>query len=137
MKPPLLIVDDEKNVLLAMQDYFAAHGYDADCARDKQEAERLLTTRSYAVLITDLRLTGSDDAEGLDIARFALERQPAPRCILLTAHGSREIETLAYRYGIDVCLFKPQPLNHIAEIVSLLLQKPTETAALHIAPLSV
>jgi DNA-binding response OmpR family regulator len=51
----MLIVDDERVILGAMQEYFAAHGYKVDCARDKREAETLLAERTYLVLITDLR----------------------------------------------------------------------------------
>lgn len=65
-----------------MQDYFAAFGFDADCARDNQAAVKLLAQHSYAVLITDLRLTSSDDTHGLDIVRYAIERHSSMRFIL-------------------------------------------------------
>ncbi|MGI8738232.1 MAG: response regulator [Gammaproteobacteria bacterium] len=56
MKPTILLVDDERAILFAIREYFAAYGFEVDCARDKQEALNLLAERSYAVLITDLRL---------------------------------------------------------------------------------
>jgi DNA-binding NtrC family response regulator len=108
-----------------MQYYFATIGYEADCARNTQEAQALLSEGAYAVLITDLRLTGSDDTDGLGIARFALQRYPSLRSILLTAYGTPEIEKLARDSGISVCLSKPRPLDEIMEIVSELLEGPS------------
>lgn len=119
----ILIVDDERAILFAMQEFFASYGYKVDCARNKQEAEALLTERAYAALITDLRLTGSDDIDGLDIARFALQRYPSLRSILLTAYGTPEIERLARDRGISVCLSKPRPLDELVETVSKLLEE--------------
>jgi DNA-binding NtrC family response regulator len=123
MQPRMLIVDDERTILLAMQDYFAACGYEVDCARDKQQAKALLAAGTYAVLITDLRLTGCDDTEGLDIVRHALARFPSICSILLTAYGTPDIVKAALDYGINVCLSKPRPLDEIAQTVSKLLQK--------------
>nr|MBA3732545.1 response regulator [Gammaproteobacteria bacterium] len=94
--------------------------------RDRQEAETLLIEQSYAVLITDLRLTGSEDTDGLDIVRFALERHTSTRSILLTAYGTPEIERMASALGVSVCLSKPRPLDEILETVVELLE---ETAA--------
>ncbi|MBA2491246.1 MAG: response regulator [Gammaproteobacteria bacterium] len=126
MATKILIVDDERAILFAMREYFAAYGFDVDCARDRQEAETLLIEQSYAVLITDLRLTGSEDTDGLDIVRFALERHTSTRSILLTAYGTPEIERMASALGVSVCLSKPRPLDEILETVVELLE---ETAA--------
>ncbi|MGH8501397.1 MAG: response regulator [Gammaproteobacteria bacterium] len=117
----MLIVDDEKAILFAMGDYFEVRGYEVDCARDRTEAERLLAERGYAALITDLRLTGSDDVDGLHIAAYALERQPSLCIILLTAYGTPEIRKSAHAQGVIACLSKPSPLDQIADTVSKLL----------------
>lgn len=124
MNPRLLIVDDEEAILFAMREYFSASGYDVDCARDHDEARRRLDEQSYAALITDLRLTGSDDTEGLNIASYALARQPSLRAILLTAHGSPEVTKSAHARGVNACLSKPSPLDDIAATVSRLLGSP-------------
>lgn len=123
MRNRLLVVDDERAIQFAMREYFAAYGYDVDCALDKHEAEALLKERTYAVLITDLRLSGAGDTDGLDIAARAREHNPAIRCILLTAYGTPEIERSARAIGIDVCLSKPQPLDEIVEAVTRLVEE--------------
>lgn len=121
MKRRLLLVDDNRAILFAMQDYFTIAGYRVDCAYGQEEAILLLSRYAYTALITDLRLTGSGSTEGLNIARYALERHPSIGTILLTAHASPEIRTAAYECGIDICLGKPTPLDEIGERVSDLL----------------
>ncbi|HWM94462.1 MAG TPA: response regulator [Thermoanaerobaculia bacterium] len=118
MKPRLLIVDDEDAILAAIRDYFEPRGYDVDCARELEEAEALLSHIRYALMIADLRLTGVHGNEGLELVRFARERSPWTRTIVLTGYGSTEIEMEAIGRGVDAFLQKPQPLSELAAIAA-------------------
>ncbi len=129
MQPKILVVDDEKAIRFAVQEYLTGCGYEVDAARDQNEAEALLTRHAYSVLISDLRLTGSDDTQGLDIAASALNRQPALRCILLTAYGTPDIERRAYGQGVHLCMSKPKPLDEVAAAVSQMLGAPTSASS--------
>ena len=119
--PRILIVDDEEPILFAMREYFAAHGFSVDCARETAEAESLLAHNDYGVAILDLRLSGTPGAEGLDLVASVRAISPATRIILLTAYGSREIEAEARRLGADAFLHKPKPLAEVAQIASGLM----------------
>ena len=122
----LLIVDDEESILLAMGEYFRSRGFQTDCAREREEAEALLARRPYEVVIADLRLSWLEMTAGLDLVSLVRQRYPRTRCILLTAHGSAELEQEAMLRGADRFLRKPQPLDRIALIVQeLLLQSGT------------
>lgn len=118
MMPRLLVVDDEESILLAIRDYFEPLGYEVDCARELEEAEALLSHIRYTLLIADLRLTGVQGNEGLELIRFARERSPWTRTIVLTGYGSTEIETEAIGRGVDAFLQKPQPLAALAAIAA-------------------
>lgn len=120
----ILIVDDEETILFAMADYFSANGYCVDCAQTQREAEQKLESAAYSVAITDLRLTRDDGAEGLSIAGRIQEHYPDTRCIILTAHGTPEIETAARRRGVDAFLRKPVALSEIARLVSAAAGSP-------------
>ncbi|MEA2600717.1 MAG: hypothetical protein QOF89_1709 [Acidobacteriota bacterium] len=122
MSARILVVDDEESILSAIREYFGPLGYEVDCARELEEAEALLAHVRYALLIADLRLTGSQSAEGLELVRFARERSPWTRIILLTGYGSVEVETEALGRGVDAFLQKPQPLAHLADIASELMR---------------
>ena len=115
--PRLLVIDDEEPILFATKDYFETKGFAVDCAQEVEEAEALLSHVSYAAMIADLRLTGAYGTEGLSLVRFAKERHPETRVVLLTAYGSREVEAEALRLGVDCFLQKPKPLPDLAQIV--------------------
>lgn len=121
MKKRLLIVEDEPAILYALQLFFRNQGFQVDTSSEREEAEGLVASRSYAAIIADLRLSDSRGAEGLEIASFARERSPDTKVLLLTAYGSPEIETEAWRRGVHAVLHKPQPLAVIAEAISSLL----------------
>ena len=115
--PTMLVVDDERAILLAIKSYFSHHGYAVDCAQELEEAEALMANLHYDVVIADLRLTGFHGTEGLEIVRSVRERYPRTSVILLTAYGSPEIEDAATRYGVSSFLQKPQPLAELAQVV--------------------
>jgi DNA-binding NtrC family response regulator len=123
MKRKLLIVDNEDTILFAMQEYFSMLGYDVDCARHWTAAMGLLEGKSYAVVIADLRLTGSQTTEGFEIAEEVRKRGPSTPVILLTAYGSPQIEAEARTRGVHVLLHKPHPLPDIARIVLELCER--------------
>jgi DNA-binding NtrC family response regulator len=117
LSPTMLVVDDEKTITFAIQNYFARHGYRVDCAQELEEAEALMANVHYDVVIADLRLTGAHGSEGLEIVRTVRERYPRTKVILLTAYGSPEVEAAAIRYGVHSFLQKPKPLAEIAQVV--------------------
>ncbi len=116
MQPRVLVVDDEKNVLFAVRDYFDSVGLEVDCASDLAESKELLDRHHYAVAIVDIRLGGSDDQDGLTLLRVIRERQLDTRTVILTAYGAefiREVEHLA----VDAFFRKPKPLRELARTV--------------------
>ncbi|HZS08158.1 MAG TPA: response regulator [Blastocatellia bacterium] len=117
MSDRILVVDDENPILFAMKGYFTTHGYEVDCAREFEEAEALLANIHYSVVVADLRLTGINGVEGLELVAWVRERCPRTHIIILTAYGSPEIEKEALRCGVDAFLRKPIPLPQLAQIV--------------------
>jgi DNA-binding NtrC family response regulator len=115
--PRILIVDDEESICFSMSEYFTLHGYQVDCARERDEAEVLLARDPYEVVIEDLRLGGMRGAEGLEIVELIRRRHPSTRIIVLTAYGSSEMEAEARKRGADAFLRKPKPLADVAQVV--------------------
>ena len=129
MAPPrLLIVDDEESICFSMSEYFSLHGYKVDTASELEEAEKLLGTTKYKIVIQDLRLTMTSNHDGLEMIRLIREQNPQARIVILTAYGSPEIEEEARRCGADAFLRKPKPLSQVAQIVQGLLESPPRHA---------
>lgn len=126
--PRLLIVDDEESICFSMSEYFSLHGYNVDTAREVEEAEKLVQSTEYQVIIQDLRLGPTKNPDGLDIIKMAHERHPDTRIIVLTAYGSAEMEDEARRCGADAFLRKPKPLSQVAQVVQGLIESPAKQA---------
>lgn len=131
LKPHVLIVDDEESICYSMKEYFAHTGFVVDSAQDVDEAERLIMTGDYAVLIQDLLMGTNRNPNGLEVIRFARRHKPDIRILVLTAHGSDKAESEAKRSGADAFLRKPQRLSQVAEVVRGLVRSDTGHAALH------
>ena len=121
----ILVVDDQESICLAMKDYLEHRGHHVDCASQLSEAEALLSTGRYAVVIADLRLSASEPAGGLRLLRRVRESSPRTRTVLLTAYGSPQAEAEARRLGVDAFLAKEEGLREVASVVRGLLA-PTQ-----------
>lgn len=117
----ILVVDDECTILFAMKQFLSRGGWVVDCAIEREEAEALIAIETYAAVIADLRLLGSDSGDGLDVVLAARERSRDTRIVLLSAYTTPEIEQVARQRGADVVLRKPRPLREIAHCVASLL----------------
>jgi ActR/RegA family two-component response regulator len=123
-EPPLsiLVVDDEYPIRFAFGRYFTAVGFRVDQAAGREEAEALLVANQYSILIVDLRLSDTNEQEGLELISSVRMHSLHTRIITLTAFGSVKIEREAYKRGADLFLSKPQSLPELHSIISSILQ---------------
>jgi DNA-binding NtrC family response regulator len=95
--PTLLIVDDEKptreGLRAALEDKF-----DVYVAESAEGALQLLEKESFDVMLTDLRMPGSD---GFQLITRAKSLPKPPVCILMTAYGSEDVAVEAMKRGAD------------------------------------
>lgn len=117
----MLVVEDEPTSLLALRKYFSMEGYRVDYARELEEAQAMIMTAQYNVVIADIRLSWSYAAEGLEILRFVRQHSHGTKVIILTAHGSPDIQRGARALGAEAFLQKPIPLPEIRDAVNRLL----------------
>ena len=121
MKKRILIVEDEPSLLFALQDYLDQQGYDVSVAAELEEASALLMNLPFDVVITDLRLTPVQAAEGLHVIELVRDRSLDSRIIMLTGSATAAIERSVRNLGVDCYLRKPVPLAVIARSVSELV----------------
>lgn len=125
----ILIVDDEQPVRDAVSEYLTAYGFMVDAAEELEEAEALLATTQYSLMIADVRLTGLHGREGLELLRFARRHCADIRVIVMTAHAAGDLEREARRRGADAFVEKPLPLSDLLFEVHRLLEGISATAA--------
>ena len=129
--PRLLVVDDEESICFSMSEYFSLHGFKVDTAREVEEAEKLLESQDYKIIIQDLRLSSARNSDGLEIIKMVRDHNLHAKIIVLTAYGSAEVEDEAKRCGADAFLRKPKPLSQVAQVVEGLLESPPKHAVGH------
>jgi DNA-binding NtrC family response regulator len=122
VKPKILIVDDQKEVCVAMSRYFTVCGFDVECASELEEAEALISGNTYAALISDLHLTSIRSNEGLELVRMVRHRSPETKVIMLTAYSTPEVEKEALACGVSRVLNKPIALSILHRTVVDLLK---------------
>ncbi len=100
----ILIVDDEPIKRTVMGEELSAAGYDVATVANPLEAERILTDKSFDVIITDLRMPGQD---GISFLRTLKSRQPDQVVIVMTAYGTVDSAVKAMKLGAFDYLQKP------------------------------
>lgn len=113
----ILVADDEEGVLFALKEYLGCCGWEVDAVLNPADAQRLIETRDYAAVITDLRFSGPAGNEGLAIVRAAKTHNPDAPVVVMTGYGSPEAEKEARRLGVDAFVPKPVPLWELARLV--------------------
>jgi DNA-binding NtrC family response regulator len=100
----VLIVDDESLSREFLMEAAQTLGCRADAVPDGAQALERLKSRSYDLLITDLRMPGMD---GLEVIRQAATACPGMPAVLLTAFGTIEAAVQAMKLGAADFLLKP------------------------------
>ena len=121
MPQQILLVDDEETILNSMADFLEAHGYVVDRAQELAAAQALLANYRYDLVITDLRLSGVDRAEGLSLIEEIYERYPWTKVILLTAFRSPDVDEECRLNKVHAVLDKPKPLPELLQVVRRIL----------------
>jgi DNA-binding NarL/FixJ family response regulator len=116
----LLVVDDEPNLLRAVEACLQAEGYEVLAARSAKEALVQMATYTPDLIVTDIRMPGMD---GFEFARH-LHQTPATSLIpvmFLTAKGEMNDRVKGFRSGVDAYLTKPfEPEELLAAIEGIL-----------------
>src|SRR5262249_60268175 len=92
----LLIVDDEKALLLALRGLLSKEGYQVETATSGEEALRHIETGSFHLVVTDLSMNG---VSGMDVLERARAFDPDLAVIMITAHGSEKAAVQAMKLG--------------------------------------
>jgi DNA-binding NtrC family response regulator len=104
MKGRLLIVDDERGILVALKGLFGKEGYEVETAQSGEEALAQVKAGVFHVIITDLSMKGMS---GLDLLRAVRELDPACAVLMITAYGTQRIAVEAMKAGAEDYLPKP------------------------------
>jgi DNA-binding NtrC family response regulator len=114
---PVLVVDDEPEVLDLHRMLLQASGFSVTAAATLEEAVGHLDGTSFWALITDMHLS-PEGGEGLRIIRHSSDTAPDTHVIVLTGSNDPAIEAEALRLGARHYLFKPFSLCRIVDLLT-------------------
>ncbi|HUO05486.1 MAG TPA: sigma-54 dependent transcriptional regulator [Candidatus Binataceae bacterium] len=104
MKGRILIVDDERGIVVALKGLFTKEGYEVETAESGEEALERVKAGLFHVIITDLSMKGMS---GLDLLKKVREIDPACAVLMITAYGTQRIAVEAMKAGAEDYLPKP------------------------------
>jgi DNA-binding NtrC family response regulator len=100
----VLVVDDEKNILVTLSRALKLEGFEVDVAGSGQIALEKAKQRAYDVVLLDVNMP---DLDGLEVLRqLKAERDDLP-VVMMSGQGQIATAVLATRHGADDFLEKP------------------------------
>ncbi len=104
MSGKILVVDDEKDILRALEFILTREGYSVTAVTSGEEAIELLKKEEYDLVLTDLRMPGMD---GMTVLEKTLQMRPSTAVIIMTAYATVESAVQAMRMGASDYIVKP------------------------------
>jgi len=114
----ILVVEDDANIALGLQDDLTLEGYQAEVARDGEEALRLARAEPFDLIVLDVMLPRKD---GFAVCRELRRGGLKTPIIMLTARAHEAEKVLGLELGADDYVTKPfSPLELRARIKAML-----------------
>src|SRR5437763_5540504 len=116
----VLIIDDERPVLMTLEALLKRHGYQVETAPTGAQGLKVLKSKSPTLVLLDLRLPDADGLEMLDRIKNEL---PAVQVIILTAHDSLHNAIESIKRGAFHFISKPYAPEELLSLVEKALEK--------------
>jgi two-component system response regulator FlrC len=115
---PILIVDDEPSMRMALSESLISCGYSVDTAIDGQDALIKLSKNNFKLVITDLRMP---KLGGMEVLKSIKRDSPGTHVIVITAYGTINTAIEAMKEGASEFIMKPFSLEDLEGVVQAVL----------------
>src|SRR6266478_4985392 len=116
----VLIIDDERPVLMTLEALLNRHGYHVDTAGTASQGVKLLKSNLPSLVLLDLQLP---DAHGLEMLDRIKAELPDVQVIILTAHDSLHNAIESIKRGAFHFISKPYAPEELLSLVENALEK--------------
>lgn len=117
----ILIVDDEPQICTLLGEMLSEQGFTCCPATSAAEAQQLLESREFRLVIMDIQMPGSS---GLDLLAWIKRHRPDCKVILMTGASRREYLAQAIVLGAHEYIEKPFGNSELSEVVTRALSVP-------------
>jgi DNA-binding response OmpR family regulator len=116
----VLIVDDEPNILIALEFLIRQEGYEVHKAQDGQQALQVLNYFKPQIAILDVMMPRMD---GFELAKRIRDQEELAdtAIVFLTAKGTQEDRFKGYANGAEVYLTKPFDNQELIDTINDLI----------------
>jgi two-component system, OmpR family, response regulator len=112
--PRVLIVDDEAELVSALEERLILRGFRATGVTTGAEALARVAEGAYDVVLLDVKMPGLG---GLQVIRQIKTGHPEVQVVLLTGHGSAQDAAEGMRLGAFDYLMKPVKIGDLVRIL--------------------
>ncbi len=120
----VLVVDDEPKLGRVVAQMMELDGHDVARAGGGREALSLLATRTFDVVVTDLRMP---EVDGLAVLAAARALEAPPEVVMMTAYGTAESAVAAMKAGAADYVTKPFSMDELRlRVTRLAAQRSAE-----------
>jgi len=116
----VLIIDDERPVLMTLEALLKRHGYHVDTAPTASQGLKLIRSKPPSLILLDLQLPDADGLETLDRIKTEV---PQIQVIILTAHDSLHNAIESIKRGAYHFISKPYAAEELLSLVEKALEK--------------
>jgi DNA-binding NtrC family response regulator len=110
----VLIADDDPGVLYTLREILETEGLEVAQAKDGAEALEMFDAAPVPLVVTDLRMPRMD---GMQLLSKLAARAPAPKVVVITAHGSERQAVEAIKAGAYDYFRKPFDNDELLAVV--------------------
>ncbi len=114
----ILIVDDEPTILLTLSYALRSNAVEVVTAGRLEQAEAALQKAAFDLVIADVRMSGMLGVEGLELLTYIKRYWPRTKVIVMTAHGSDEVQQDAAARGADRYFTKPVDIKDLMRTIA-------------------
>jgi EAL domain-containing protein (putative c-di-GMP-specific phosphodiesterase class I)/ActR/RegA family two-component response regulator len=114
----ILVVDDDRDLLDGLGAVLRHADRTVVLCRDLESARLIIDTHPVTHVVSDIRLTGPFNFEGLGLSQYVRERSPETFVILMTGSSSEALEAEARSRGSIAYLAKPFSVEELESIIA-------------------
>lgn len=120
IKPKILLVDDDQDVLDGLKMILTQDGYAVSTASSGYEALNLLSKRGFDIILTDMKLPGMG---GLSLIQEIRKKNEPVAIVVITAYSSVKTAVDAIKCGADDYLTKPLNVEELEIVLEKLWER--------------
>jgi DNA-binding NtrC family response regulator len=116
----ILFVDDDKDILMMVEQYLQMQGYDITTVNSGLKALDLIREQDVHIIFTDYKMP---EFNGLELLAAVKQYNSAIEVIIVTGYGSMESAVQAMKFGCYDYLQKPFKLDHLKLIIDRIVEE--------------